>query len=303
MSESRHLSIRRWGLGAAAIVAAVAMGWYLGERVGDGAPPADEAVGPTDVDGEVHCDVAGRIVRLAPEDGVMTVDHEEIEGFMRAMVMDLQLADPAELEGLSSGDEILFDLARIGDTYKAVRIRSAAAESDPAPSESDDAEPANPLGRGDLVPDIELYSAQGDRFRLSEMEPRHKVLTFFYARCPLQDFCLAQSQRLAQLQEHIEASGSDVHLLSLTLDAEHDRPEVLAGYAAQFEADPDRWTLAGSDDADAIRQFADRAGARITVLESGYDIDHALIALRIDDERIVDIVYGLEAIESLVRNM
>ncbi len=111
MSESRRTLQGQWWVGVIVVVGAVALGWYMGSRVGDDTSPGD-AVAPTDVDGEVHRDVAGRVVRLAPEDGVMTVDHEDIEGFMPAMVMDLQLADPGELEGLSPGDEILFGLFR-----------------------------------------------------------------------------------------------------------------------------------------------------------------------------------------------
>src|SRR5690606_13290431 len=102
----------------------------------------------------------------------------------------------------------------------------------------------DPLGRGDLVPDLVLLDTQGQPFRLREMKQRQKLITFFYARCPLKTFCPAQSARLARLQRHLADTGSDVHLLSLTLDAEHDRPDVLAGYAERFNADPARWTLA-----------------------------------------------------------
>lgn len=298
MSEA-STSRSRWLVGAVAVIAAIALGWYLGSRVGD-EPPATDPAAQRDADGEVHRDVAGRVVRLAPEAGSITVDHEEIEGFMPAMVMDLQLADPAEVEGLEPEDEILFDLARIGETYKAVRIRRVDDESNaPNPPQRS----ANALGPGDRVPDLELFDAEGQRFRLREMEPRHRIVTFFYARCPLQDFCPAQSQRLAELQRHIEQTGAEVHLLSLTLDAEHDGPEVLRGYAEQFDADASRWTLAGSDDPEAIRQFADRAGARIHAHDQSFEIDHALIALRVDGDRIVDRVFGLEAIEDMVRRM
>ena len=290
----------RWIVSALVILAAMAVGWYIGSRAGG------DADAPTDAQhesaGEVHRDVAGRVVRVDVQEGVLTVDHEEIPGFMAAMVMDLNVADAAELQGLEADDEIVFDLARIGDTYKAVRIRHADDAEGSNPNITAN-EPIDPLGPGDLVPDLVLFDTEGHRFRLREMEPRHKIITFFYVRCPLQHFCPAQSQRLAQLQQHMEESQSGTHLVSLTLDAEHDRPEVLAGYAERFEADPARWTLAGSDDPEAIRQFAHRAGARLALHEGSYEIDHALIALRIDGDRIVDRVYGLESIEKLIHGM
>lgn len=310
MSERSERAGVPWVATILVVAFAMGLGWYIGSRLGADADEAADrphnaqqrragSVG----DGEVYRDVAGRVVRIDREQGVFTVDHEEIEGFMRAMVMDLNLADPAELQGLEAGDEILFDLARIGDTYKAVRIRRVGDEGAVQPPGAAVEPPADPLGPGDLVPDLALVDAHGRRFNLRELQPRHKVVTFFYARCPLEHFCPAQSQRLAMLQRHLRESGSEVHLVSLTLDAEHDGQQILAGYAEQFEADPNHWTLARSDDADAIREFAHRAGAQVHARSDSYEIDHTLIALRVDGDRIVDRVYGLDAIERLVQAM
>lgn len=255
-----------------------------------------------DASNQIYRDVAGRIVRLAPDDGIMTVDHQEIEGLMPAMVMDLRVADWRELSGFSPGDDIIFDLVNIDGTIQVVRLRLAGRDTSVSP-QPDDSGPVDPLGRGDLVPDLKLYDASGHRFHLREMEPRNKVITFFYVRCPLQDFCPAQSQRLAQVQKHIASSESDVHLISLTLDSDNDGPDVLADYARRFRVDPSLWTLAGGENSEAIRSFADRAGARVVRDTKGTRIDHALIALRVDGDRIVDLVYGIEATEKLVRAM
>lgn len=313
MSYPRH-NVARWFVPALVILAAVAVGWYLGSQAGSdsGESPDSNSPFPTGTDedsgsqdgGEVYRDVAGRVVRVDAEQGVLRVDHEEIEGFMRAMVMDLNVADPEELEGLEPDDAILFDLVRIGETYEVVNIRRQSDEdADPADGEVSVEPPDDPLERGDLVPDLTLVDASGEAFQLHEMEPRHKLVTFFYVRCPLETFCPAQSERLAELQSHIEDAEADLHLVSLTLDSEHDNPEILAGYADQFDADPTLWTLARSEDADAVRRFAHRAGARINQHADSYEIDHALIALRLDGNRIVDQVYGLDSMEQLVHQM
>jgi len=300
MVESRK-PITRWLVPSLVIIAAVGLGWYFGARIeNQTAKPDTES--PENADG-VYRDVAGRVVRLAPEQGMFTVDHEEIEGFMAAMVMDLHVADPAELKGLKPDDKILFDLIRIGETYQVVHIRRLSDEADETSSSSVENSPVNPLQRGDLVPDLTLVDSEGSRFRLHEMKPRHKLITFFYVRCPLNDFCPAQSRRLAQLQQHIKDRDLDLHLLSLTLDGEHDKTGVLADYANHFNADPDRWTFACSEPPEAIRQFAHRAGTQIRRRAQTFQIDHALVALRVDGNRIVDRVYGLDAIEQLVRTM
>jgi protein SCO1 len=292
--------VARWGVMVLVVVAAVAAGWYIGSRAGS--DPAETTPDATRQAG-VYRDVAGRVVRLAPEEGTVTVDHEAIEGLMAAMVMDFEVVDPAELRDLSPGDPILFDLVRIGDAYQAVRFRRPGVDGGGADAGAEAAPPADALGPGDLLPDLVLFDADGQRFRLHEMAPRHKLITFFYARCPLENFCPAQATRLSQLQQHIEQSGSELHLVSLTLDAEHDGLEVLRDYARHYAADPTRWTLAGGEDPAAVREFAHRAGARIYAHADSYVIDHALVALRVDGNRIVDRVYGLEAIEKLTRGM
>lgn len=301
MADSKQNTTKPWMRGVAFLVVAVLVGWLVGSMLG-GDSEHDEHAADSGRSG-VYRNVRGVIVRLTPEDGVMTVDHEEIAGFMPAMVMDLQLADPREVTPFSPGDEILFDLAHIEGTFQAIRLRPGDSDPDNWGSEDRHAPPENPLGRGDVVPAIELYDAAGRRFQLQEMEPRHKVITFFFVRCPLQEYCPAQSQRLSQLQQHSAESESGLHLVSLSLDAEFDGPETLAEYGERFNADPARWTLAGSEDAEAIREFADRAGGRVARDESGWNIDHALIGLRVDGDRIVDIVYGLDAIEGLIRAM
>lgn len=278
---------------------AVLIGWYIGSRAGSDQPVpiAEQPAAP----GGTYTDVAGRIVRISPEEGIITIAHEEIKGFMAAMTMDFRAAEPRELKGLQPGQKILFDLVKIDGQYLIIRIRPAStsqASANQAPQEH-----PNPLNRGDLVPDLNLVDSQGNPFNLRRMPARHNLITFFYARCPLDTYCPAQSRRLAQLQDWIRENNADLHLVSLTLDADHDNTGILAGYAQRFAADPARWTLAGGNDASAIRDFADRVGGRIQLHENGFQIDHALVAVRIDGDRIVDFVYGLDSMEKLVRGM
>lgn len=52
--------------------------------------------------------VAGSIVKILPDRGMLIVDHEAIPDVMAAMTMGLKLEDPSEIEGLSVGDRIEF---------------------------------------------------------------------------------------------------------------------------------------------------------------------------------------------------
>lgn len=279
------------------LVLAVVAGWYIGRRTGgDGGPGAAPSSSP--VAQAPYTDVAGRVVKIFPEEGMITIDHEEIKGFMAAMVMDLSVVDRRELAGLQPGQDVRFDLIKLDGQYKVVRLRPADAPRNPVPETH-----PNPLERGDQVPDLTLIDAQGERFRLRAIPAHHKVVTFFYARCPLQEFCPAQAKRMSRWQEWIKEGSPDTRLISLTLDAEHDGPGILAGFADRYGADPTRWIFAGGEDPSAIREFADRAGGRIQRRPGDFQIDHALVALRVDGDRIVDIAYGLDAMERMVRGL
>ena len=124
MNESPRRSMRLWVRGAALLVAAILVGWFLGTRFGGG-DSSDIAAAAGDGGSQIYRDVGGTIVRVAPENGVMTVDHEAIGDLMPAMVMDLPLAVPGELGAFAPGDEILFDLILMDGTIQAVRLRPA----------------------------------------------------------------------------------------------------------------------------------------------------------------------------------
>jgi protein SCO1/2 len=51
-------------------------------------------------------DVRGTVVSVSPEKQMITVDHEDIPGLMKAMKMPFRVADSKLLEGLREGDRI-----------------------------------------------------------------------------------------------------------------------------------------------------------------------------------------------------
>jgi protein SCO1/2 len=68
------------------------------------------------------------------------------------------------------------------------------------------------------------------------------AVAFVYTRCPLPNYCFRLSNNLGRLQKRFaDRMGRDLVLLSLTIDPVHDTPEVLAKYAATWNADPNSW--------------------------------------------------------------
>jgi protein SCO1 len=100
------------------------------------------------------------------------------------------------------------------------------------------------LGEYGQVPDFALTERSGRQVTRADLLGKVGIVDFFYTECP--DTCPLQTANMARLQDDF-AQEPDVRLVSISVDPEHDTPEVLAEYAARFGADPDRWLfLTGS---------------------------------------------------------
>lgn len=56
--------------------------------------------------------IGGEVVAVNPEKPSVTLDHEEIEGLMKAMQMEFQVDSPQVLEGIQQGDSVQGQLVK-----------------------------------------------------------------------------------------------------------------------------------------------------------------------------------------------
>ena len=96
----------------------------------------------------------------------------------------------------------------------------------------------------DLLPDLgqvtpfELTDARGDLFHTDAMAGKIWVADFIFTSCP--GICPVMTTAMSEL--HRSYAGNDrVQFVSISVDPDTDTPEVLAKYAAEYEADPERW--------------------------------------------------------------
>jgi protein SCO1/2 len=95
-------------------------------------------------------------------------------------------------------------------------------------------------------PNVPLITQEGKTVRFFNDLLRDKVvvINFIYTSCP--DVCPLETSRLAELQGILaDRVGRDVFMYSISIDPEHDTPEVLAEYAARFGAGPGWLFLTG----------------------------------------------------------
>jgi protein SCO1/2 len=102
------------------------------------------------------------------------------------------------------------------------------------------------------VPDFALVERSGRQITRADLLGKVWIVNFFYTECP--DVCPLESTHMARLQHEL-AQAPDVRLVSISVDPEHDTPEVLAEYASRYGADPERWLLL-TGPREAIHQLA-----------------------------------------------
>ena len=255
---------------------------------------AAAAVGACDRAPEArHFEVRGQILSLDADRREVLVDHEDIPGFMPAMVMPYKVSDVALLEGKQPGDLITATLV----VEEVDAYLSSITTTGNAPVRNPGAGPAitdaDLLKTGDAVPDTALIDETGAARSLSSLKGHRVALTFIYTRCPLPDFCPLMDKHFARIQQEIRSSRdlADVRLVSITLDPEFDTAPVLRKHAQAVGAAPATWTFL-TGDRDEVLALAKRFGILTEPGESAAVVVHNLRTAVIDAEGRVAAVHS-----------
>ncbi len=194
----------------------------------------------------------GQGIVLAIDPATATISHREIPGYMPAMAMPFPVSPNVRTEGLAPGSRVRFDLRVSGH---GARITKIIADAGPPP-DFPIPKPEHVVAIGVTVPDFSLIDERGRAAHLADSRGRLTAIEFIYTRCPLPDVCPRLSANFALLQRRF---GDRIALLSITLDPEHDTPQVLTDYARRWNANPATWRfLTGSPE--EIRRVAGNFG-------------------------------------------
>jgi protein SCO1/2 len=95
------------------------------------------------------------------------------------------------------------------------------------------------------VPDFRLVDQNNQPFGSDQLYGRIWVANAIFTRCP--SICTESTQRMAEVQHRARGLGEHFHLVSFSVDPEHDTPEELLGYARTHRVSPRMWSfLTGS---------------------------------------------------------
>jgi len=210
---------------------------------------------------ERRFELRGKVIDVDSAGRTVTVEHEEVEGFMPGMTMPFPVKDDKMFGSLAPGAGL--------NAILVVRDRGAEREywlqelvvSRSLPS-AEGPSPAEAVRIGELPPDTELVNQDGERFRLSDRRGKAVLVTFIYTRCPLVDFCPRMTRQFEALEEMLRRDSplyERTHLLTLSFDPEFDTPETLRAYAAQMVQATDEtlahWEFA-TGSPESIRELA-----------------------------------------------
>ena len=138
------------------------------------------------------------------------------------------------------------------------------------------------------APGFTLTSQDGAPITLADFRGKVVAVTFIYASCS--DTCPVLTALMAYVQDQLgQDFGARVAFVSITVDPEHDTPEVLKEYAQAFGANPAGWSfLTGTSD--AIRDVTRRYGVFASKSANGA-VDHTFLTSIIDRRGILRVQY------------
>ncbi len=223
-------------------------------------------------------ELKGKVLSVDRAKGTAEIEHEEIKGFMAAMTMDFPVRDAEAFKSMQAGQGIQATLvfADDGEYWLENPVLTTTMQTNDAAPSTPPAGAREPKP-GDEIPGVKLINQDGRPLDTRALKGRAVVVNFIYTRCPLPDQCPLLSANFAQLNAALVSDAElrkRARLLSVTLDPEYDKPEVLKAYGATYAGGKfDGWDFATGDPAE-VRRFAEFFG--LMYQAEGNQIIHSL---------------------------
>jgi len=236
-------------------------------------------------------DLRGQVLEKNVPSSEITVNHEDIPGFMAAMTMPYKVKDEVGLQALQPGDMITARVVTSSDGkdywLEDIRITDQSARARFKGTVT-----AHRLEPGAHAPDLPLINQEGATIHLADFKGKAVLVTFIYTRCPMPTFCPRLSSQFAKIHDALKKTPDDyrrTHLLSISFDPKYDSAPVLRKYGlAYLDNDPTgfaHWEFASTTPAD-LHKLAEAFG--LDYLEEGNQISHTMVvALIAPDGTIV----------------
>ncbi|HVG32057.1 MAG TPA: SCO family protein [Pyrinomonadaceae bacterium] len=241
-------------------------------------------------------EVKGKVVRVDKEKHRVTLDHEEIPGYMEAMIMPYTLKDEQILNELAPGDQLQATLIVDADSSWLEDV--VFTRTSPAASGANGSVATSEPKPGDAVPNFSLVNQDAKSIRMNGYRGKALLLTFIYTRCPLPEYCTLMSNNFAAIEKELQTDAAlyeKTHLLSISFDPAYDTPKVLKSYGAahtgNFKKETfEHWEFATAKP-DQVKEIAQFFG--LTYMQESDQIVHSLkTAIIAPDGRVYKLYSG-----------
>jgi protein SCO1 len=170
----------------------------------------------------------------------------------------------------------------LGLPAAAMMLKELSPRTAPVASE------AQPLPKIALAPGFTLTSQDGAEVSLAKLRGKVVAVTFIFTRCTTT--CPVLTPMMSLVQDRLGGDfGSKIAFASITIDPEHDTPEMLKLYAQMYGADVAGWSfLTGPPSviADLTRRYGVFAGK-----DANADIEHTFLTSIIDQRGTIRVQY------------
>jgi protein SCO1/2 len=140
------------------------------------------------------------------------------------------------------------------------------------------------------VPAFSLTDQDGAPFSREDLRGKIWITDFFFTRC--QGPCPLMTARMTELQKAL-VKAPEVKLVSFTVDPEHDTPEVLRAYGAEFQADPARWKFL-TGDPETVRNIVTKGFLQPLGTDDKGEVLHGTMFLLVDGNGMVRAIQSLD---------
>lgn len=223
----------------------------------------------------------GIVEDVDKENAQVLIDHEDVEGLMPAMTMNFAVPDKRVLAKLESGQLVDFVIHFTGRSFDVVEVDvvGVVAENEGWIQLRDG------LVRTSPAPPFDLIDQAGRRVSLKSLNDLILMVDFIYTSC--RGPCPVQTSLQVALQRRIpEALREHVHFISISLDPEVDRPEVLERYAADRGADFSNWSFL-TGPTEEVAEVIQKWGVG-SIRKPDGTIDHTLVRFLVHNGRVVE---------------
>jgi protein SCO1/2 len=232
------------------------------------------------------------VVAVEPDKHLVTVEHEEIKGYMPAMTMPFTVRNEADLQILEPEALVTATLV-VDGSHSWLEELVITKQSGTGATTAGVAQ----AKEGDEVPNYTLRNQDNREIRITNYRGKALLLTFIYTRCPIPEYCTLMSNNFAQIDREL---GNDAelymktHLLSISIDPANDTPPVLRSYGAAHTERYQNETFAhwefASGTMEQVKQIAEFFGLRYYPQKD--EIIHGLRTVIVNPEGKVAKVYS-----------